>query len=396
MAVAHPSMREATKAPPLTATDRCPWCEQPIAHTKFLAITARIAREEKARAATAQRRFRAELDKQKVDIETRAASRIAEIEASNTAAIAAAERDAKSREAAARIAERKASKTRIALAEAARRTSARQLADFQAHQEKLLTKQRQVERAAYEKALKTALDEERERSFQEKERLSNKVETLQREVSEQRAATSGEGAGLDIAEELKGAFPSDRIRALGNGAQGANLIHEVVDHGRECGVIVYDIHKRRAWRDSYVSRIRKDQLAAKADQAIIATQVLPAQGRQVHIEASVLVANPARVLVLVELIRRHLVQMSTLRLSLEARADKSAHLYDFISSDRFQQLLDEIDRGNDSLLQLDVEEQRVHASTWQKRGQLVKAMQKAHGLIESTIDDILGLTGDEA
>src|SRR5207245_660867 len=120
-------------------------------------------------------------------------------------------------------------------------------------------------------------------------------------------------------------------------------IHTVKDGGRECGRIVYDSKNRSTWRNDYVTKLRADQLAAKADSAILATHVLPAGARQMHVQDGVIVLNPARTVVVVEVLRNHIVQMHTLRLSSVARTDKTAKLYDFIASDRWAQLVDQIE-----------------------------------------------------
>jgi len=406
MAIQHREVERAPRRPPVHRDDRCPWCEQPIPHQKFVEITTKLAADEQARAKVAETRLRDELSKQKADIEKRAQARVAAVEAANAAtltaavkaakaseavALAAADKAAKARESAARTAERRANQEQIAAADRARKAAERQLVDVRADQDKVLAKQRQEQRLVYDKALKGAIDVVKEQSFKEKQRLATKVDHLQRTVDAQRAAASGEGAAIVLADELKRAFPGDHIRAVGT--QGANLIHEVIEEGRKCGVIVYDTRKRMAWRDSYVTRIRKDQLTANADHAIIATQAMPAGARHVHLEGQVIVANPARALVLVAILRRQIVQMSTLRMTLEDRADKRDRLYEFISTDRFRQLLDGIETGSEALLQLDVQEQTTHATTWRKRGELVKEMQRAHGLIESTINDVIGAVG---
>ena len=57
---------------------------------------------------------------------------------------------------------------------------------------------------------------------------------------------------------------------------------------------------------------------------------------------------------------------------------------------RYRQLVEEIATQTEALEELDVEEQKSHSQTWQRRGHLIKLLQKAQGSIDSSIDRIVG------
>ncbi len=83
----------------------------------------------------------------------------------------------------------------------------------------------------------------------------------------------------------------------------------------------------------------------------------------------VLLANPARVVAVVTLIRQHMVQTHTLRLSSAEREEKTAALYAFITSERCAQLLDRIEKQAEDLLELQNKEMRWHKNDWEKQGE---------------------------
>ena len=139
-----------------------------------------------------------------------------------------------------------------------------------------------------------------------------------------------------------------------------------------------------------MTKLRQDRLAANADHAILSSHVFPAGTRQLHIQDGVIVSNPARVVVLVELLRKHIVQSHTLRLSNEARGKKTTQLYEFINSDRCTQLLDRFETLADDMLALDVKEKTTHDATWKRRGELIRSVQRTHGDLTSEIDRIIG------
>ena len=251
------------------------------------------------------------------------------------------------------------------------------------------------QREALEKAGAGAVSAEKAKAFNERQKLEEKLQAMQRQIQQKTADELGEGAEVDLFEALKAEFPDDRITRVKKGTPGADIIHEVVNRGRLCGRIVYDSKNRNAWQNDYVVKLRQDQLAAHADHAILSTSVFPAGARQLHLREGVIIANPARVVALVQLLRRHVVQVDTLRLSNEARDDKAAHLYEFITSERCTQRLDQIDTITEDLLQLDVKEVKAHEATWKHRGQLVRSVQKARSSLVSEIDQIIGSEATE-
>ncbi|MGQ0752539.1 MAG: DUF2130 domain-containing protein [Betaproteobacteria bacterium] len=177
---------------------------------------------------------------------------------------------------------------------------------------------------------------------------------------------------------------------VNKGAAGADIIHNVVHNGKVCGCIIYDSKNRNAWRNDYVTKLRQDQLSAKADHAILSTIVFPAGARQLHVQDSVIVVNPARAIVLAQMLRKHVLQTYALRLSNEARDRKTVQLYEFITSDRCSQLLEQIETVSDDMLELEVKEKKQHDATWKRRGELIRSAQRAQGDFSSEIERIIG------
>lgn len=246
------------------------------------------------------------------------------------------------------------------------------------------------QREALEKGKEAAVNAERARNLEEKMRLERKLGDMQRQLQKKTADEHGEGAELELHEVLKGAFEEDRIRRVQKGTAGADIIHEVVHKGKLCGKIVYDSKNRSAWRSEYATKLRADQMAEHADHAVLSTNTFPSGTKQLHIQEHVIIACPARVLALAELLRNHIIHTHELRVSNEAREEKSATLYAFITSERCGQLLDAIDALIRKLEQIDVDEQKAHASVWKKRGELLRTALKVNGDFCFEISRIVG------
>ncbi len=89
-----------------------------------------------------------------------------------------------------------------------------------------------------------------------------------------------------------------------------------------------------------------------------------------------IVANPARVIALVQLLRSQMLRMHKLRLSNQQRKKKTERLYEFLTSEHGTQLLDRADELVEKLLQIDVEEVKAHRKVWENRGRQLRSLQK--------------------
>lgn len=129
-----------------------------------------------------------------------------------------------------------------------------------------------------------------------------------RKLEQKTANELGEGAEVDLFEELKHLFEGDRIRRVPKGTPGADIVHEVIENGKVCGKIVYDFKKRGRWASDYATKLCEDKIAEGADHAILSLLKFPADTRQIAIRDGVILANPARVAVIAEILRDDIVR----------------------------------------------------------------------------------------
>lgn len=378
----------------LAADDRCPWCDQAIPHERFDEIHRRIQAKERERSAELERRLKDQVARDKALIEAKAKGDIELAQKAAVAAIENAKGEAARREVAARAEARKAAESavapKLAEAEQAKKVAEQQLQALRLAQEGTLSERLKEQREALEKANLEAVNAEKAKAFNNTLKLEEKLQEMQRQLQKKTSEELGEGAEVDLFEALKSEFPRDQITRVNKGAAGADIIHTVVHGEKVCGCIIYDSKNRNAWRNEYATKLRQDQLAAKADHAILSTAVFPAGARQLHIQDGVVVVNPARVIVLVQMLRKHMLQTYTLRLSANARDQKTVQLYDFITSERCSQLLDQFETVSEDMLDLEVKEKKAHDATWRRRGELIRSVERAHANFSVEIQRIIG------
>ena len=371
MSVFHPSP-SPFKAHRHRAGDLCPLCEQPIAQD--LARRIELRQQEQQRASLAQARAEAE-----AKVEQQIAAALAE--ANKAAETAMLSRLADFQE-------------KLVEAEQAQLGAQQELAALKAAQDTAVERRVEERAATLKEERDAAVLAERTKSFEETQALRQKLEDLTRKLEGKSAHELGEGSEIDLFEQLRDAFQGDHIQRVPKGVNGADVIHEVVHNGRVCGKIIYDAKNRDSWQNGFATKLKADKLAQAADHAVLSSNKFPKDKSQIHAQDGVIVANPARVLVIAEILREQIVRMHELRASKEAREEKTVALYTFVTSDHFKQLLEQVEAQAGKILELDSKEQEAHRRIWDQRGKLIRTIQKARADLTFEVDRIIGTAGN--
>jgi len=367
----------------------CPTCDQPVTPQKFEEIQAR----ERERAAIVEHELEDRFARAMAEGEAARKAEIESIRKEAAAAVEQANHDAAVREASIREEAAKSIRAEItpklAELEESKRLAEQRVKEVTENQDKRLQEQRE----ALESAHKEALNAEKANAFSHNQKLEEKVEQLQRQLQEKTAHELGEGAEINLFEELKRAFPHNQIARVGKGVSGADIIHRIMMNRRACGTIIYDSKNRARWADEYAAKLRRDQLAENAEHAIPCTAAFPKKARQIYVQDGVILLNPARVIAMVSILRGLMVQAQVLRLSNEERSEKTARVYALITSERATKFFQQHEAFTDKMLEIEVKETRAHQITWKNRGELIKGQQKLFLDFWMEIEHILG-TGD--
>jgi hypothetical protein len=399
--------------------DQCPLCEQPVGQDIARRIESRMREQQEVAitqaraemAVAAEQAVAAARNEAKAQAEAAAVARLAgiqarlakaeqaraEMAAAAEGALAAARSEAKKQAEAAAMAQLTDIQARLAHAEQAREEAAGRITALQAGQ------QAAVEKRVAE--IQDTLARQKEDLQREKEaavlaekakvlKLTSELADLQRKLEGKTAHELGEGSEIDLYEQLRAAFEGDRIQRVPKGVNGADVIHEVVYNGRTCGKIVYDAKNRDAWQNNFAVKLNADKLAQGADHAILSSNKFPKDKREIHLQDGVIVAAPARVPAIVEILRDQLIRLHELRVSNEQRDTKTEELYAFITSEHCKQLIAQVEAQAGKMLDLDAKEQEAHRRVWDQRKKLVNAVQKARSDLAFEIDRIIGTAGN--
>jgi hypothetical protein len=239
------------------------------------------------------------------------------------------------------------------------------------------------------KAVAEAVNVERTKAYSEKLTLEQQLEEVKRRLQRRSAHDIGEPAEIDLYAAIAAAFPEDRVSRVSKGTRGPDVIVEVVSEGTIAGKIVLDSKDHLRWSNRFTSKLRADQIAEAADFAVLSTNTFPAGARELYIQDNVIVARPARVPVLLQLLRRQIIESFRLKLSTVTRNEKGAKLLTFIASTNCTDLFERAAKATADLLNIEESDAAWQAKTRTKRTVLIHGVQGAHGEFVGAINRIL-------
>jgi hypothetical protein len=227
------------------------------------------------------------------------------------------------------------------------------------------------------------------------EKLQAQLKDLGRRLEKKTAHELGEVEEIDLFERLREEFPDDKFRRVQRGEPGADIHQTVFDRDQPSGLIIFDSKNHRSWRNEFASKLRQDQLAAKADHAVLSTSVFPTGHKELCVMNDVIVVSPQRATHVVRLMREAIISLHRKGLSQEHRQTKVEQLYRLITSADYAKRLGEALRLSDAILNLDVDEQKQHQRTWKTRGTLATTLGHTLRAIDDDVARILSGEGTD-
>jgi hypothetical protein len=160
--------------------------------------------------------------------------------------------------------------------------------------------------------------------------------------------------------------------------------------GQQCGTILWESKRTKNWSDGWLSKLRDDQRAAKAELALIVSSAVPKGITSFGLVDGVWVTEPKCALPVAVALRHALIELHSARQAGEGQQGKMELVYRYLTSPRFRHRVEAIvEKISD--MQEDLErERRSMTRLWTKREAQIR------GVIESTVGmygDLQGIAG---
>src|SRR4030043_1075799 len=229
------------------------------------------------------------------------------------------------------------------------------------------------ERKKIEEITLRKAQEEHRFKDQEKEKiitdLKNALDDARRKAQQGSQQLQGEILELDIEEALRDSFPTDGIEPVEKGIKGAD-IRQIVKSpkGFNCGVILWETKRTKAWSDSWITKLKSDLRAEKANIPVIISVVLPDEAKEgFGLKDGVWVVGFNLVIPLASLLRKNLLDIGFQKAVSAHKGDKKDYLYEYITSHEYRQQVESIIEVYKEMQEEIQKERIVFEKVWKKR-----------------------------
>ena len=286
------------------------------------------------------------------------------------------------------------------------KTRDEKLAEAQEAQAEVIKKQRELDDAkrelnlTVEKRVQEGLTEVRTQAKREAEEglklkvmekdqtiasMQQKIEELKQKAEQGSQQLQGEVQELELENLLRAKFPFDTIEPVPKGEFGGDALQRVVSPGGQaCGTILWESKRTKNWSDGWLTKLREDQRTAKAEVAVLVSQVLPKGVESFEMLDGVWVTSPRAALPVATVLRHSLQQITMARAASEGQQTKTEMVYQYLTGPRFRHRIEAIVEAF-SAMQEDLDKERKA---------IMKQWAKREAQIESVMTATVGMYGD--
>ena len=239
-----------------------------------------------------------------------------------------------------------------------------------------------------EESYKKAMEENRLRNLDYERKESNylkQIEELKIKMQQGSQQSQGEVMEEELKNILTTEFPYDQISDVPKGIRGADLIQTVKNNlGKDCGTILWESKRTKAWTDGWITKLKEDQREIKAEVAIIVTQVLPQGIKNFGIKEGIWVVDYKTVIGAAISLRNSLVDLFSVRSANKGKEEKKEILWNYLTSVEFKHRVEAIYESYNNLQEELLKEKDWFTKKWARE-------EKSISLVK---DNLLGMHGD--
>jgi hypothetical protein len=217
--------------------------------------------------------------------------------------------------------------------------------------------------------------------------MQKKIEELKQKAEQGSQQLQGEVQELELKNLLRAKFPYDTIEPVPKGEFGGDTLQRVVSQGGLLsGTILWESKLTKNWGNGWLVKLREDQRRAKAEISVLVSQSLPDGIETFDIVDGVWITHPRSILPVAKILRHTLLQVSTARLVNEGQQTKAEMVYQYLTSQRVEAIVEGFSAMQDDL----DKERKAIMKQWAKRqGQIDRVMAATVGMH----GDLQGIAG---
>lgn len=249
------------------------------------------------------------------------------------------------------------------------------------------------------------VEEKQKYQKQAEEKFELQIKELQKQLQDQKDLTEemkkrqeqgsmqlqGEVQELAIEKYLKENYIYDEIKEVGKGDMGADSLQIVnTSYKPNCGTIYYESKRTKTFKEDWIAKFKNDIQEKGADIGVLVTAVYPKNMTRMGMRDGVYICTYEEFKALSFILRETLIKISDTKTLQENRHEKSAILYNYLTSTEFRFQFETIVNAFVGL-QNDLEsEKRAMNKLWKKREKEIQNVLSATTDMYGAIQGISG------
>ncbi len=223
------------------------------------------------------------------------------------------------------------------------------------------------------------------------EDMKRQIDELKRKAEQGSQQIQGEVLELDLESDLCRCFVDDEIMPVAKGIHGGDVLQHVRTPTRQsCGTIIWESKRTKTWSDGWITKVKDDQLAAKAQLSIIVSTAVPRDMPSFDCRDNVWVTPPKYAMPLAAALRLSLIETAAAKRAIDGRHDKVELVYEYLAGSEFKGRVSAIVNAFMTMKDDLETEKRVLNRAWNKRQkQLDRVMVNTTGMY----GDLSGIIG---
>jgi hypothetical protein len=231
-------------------------------------------------------------------------------------------------------------------------------------------------------------DADKDKKLQDIQRAN---EELTRKLEQGSQQAQGEVLELQLEEILRANYPLDSIEPVAKGVRGADVVQAVrAKSGSLSGSIIWESKRTKAWSDGWITKLKDDQRAARADVAVIVTAVLPKDVDGFVHRDGVWITHSRYILPLATALRMTLSEVAFVKRASASKNETVEAVFQYLTGPEFRQRVEAIVTAFVELGADLAEEKRIATRRWSKRE---KQIERVIANTSGMYGDLQGLVG---
>lgn len=221
--------------------------------------------------------------------------------------------------------------------------------------------------------------------------MQRQIEELRRKSEQGSQQLQGESLERELESLLRDRYPHDQIDPTLQGNVGGDLLQHVFNpKGEPCGRMLWEAKRTKMWTDKWLAKLRRDKRTAKAEVALIVSDVLPKGVETFDLIDGVWVTKLRFAIPLSIALRQSLIDLTTGRQATLGQRTKAELVYQYLTGPRFRQRIEAIvEQFSDMQTDLN-QERKAMNRLWARREQQLSGVLDASAGLYGDIQGIAG------